>query len=58
VRERLKRGDESRVTQAIGQVRDGVELGLDRLKERLEKAYRSRVAASIRTGCRIPGPFH
>jgi hypothetical protein len=45
VRERLKMGDESRVTQAIGRVRDGVEAGLDRLKERLEQAYQSRATA-------------
>jgi hypothetical protein len=44
--ERLTRGGESRERQAIGQVRDGVEPGLDRLKEPLEKAYQSRVAAS------------
>ena len=47
VAERLKMGDEYRVTQAIGQVRDGTEPGLDRLKEQLEKAYQSKAAANL-----------
>jgi hypothetical protein len=47
VSERLKMGDESRVTQALGQVRDGVEPGLARLKEQLEMAYESSIAAKL-----------
>jgi len=42
----LRRSGESRVAQAIGQARDGVEPGPDRLKEPSEKAYQSGVAAS------------